>query len=318
MMKLKHCFYTIVLAVVLGSCPGGGSSTDEYAARMQKFVKDISAYARSINPNFIIVPQNGEELAFNNTEPDEGILWSYINAIDGIGIEELFYDTTLNIDNDRLGMLRRLKAAEPRIVIMVSDYANDTTNAILLSKTERFIAFPRKAGNPGDNYDYKIIPALADGDNSPIGTLADAKNYLYLISDDNFTIKGDMITAIQATKYDVVLIDLFFKGTAFTASEINSLKTKSGGGSRLVIAYISIGSAEKYRDYWKSEWKQGSPSWIKKKYDGYGDEFWVEFWHPEWQRIIFGNQDSYIKQIIDAGFDGAYLDNVEAYYSLLH
>jgi len=42
----------------------------------------------------------------------------------------------------------------------------------------------------------------------------------------------------------------------------------------------------------------------------------VQFWNPEWQKIIYGNDDSYMKKILDAGFDGAYLDNVEAYYFL--
>jgi cysteinyl-tRNA synthetase len=42
----------------------------------------------------------------------------------------------------------------------------------------------------------------------------------------------------------------------------------------------------------------------------------VKFWKDDWQEIIYGNEDSYIKKIIDAGFDGAYLDNVEAYYFL--
>jgi cysteinyl-tRNA synthetase len=58
------------------------------------------------------------------------------------------------------------------------------------------------------------------------------------------------------------------------------------------------------------------PDWLKKKYDGYVDEIWVEFWNDEWKSIIYGNDNSYIKKIINAGFDGAYLDNVEGYYSL--
>ncbi|MDD3741560.1 MAG: endo alpha-1,4 polygalactosaminidase, partial [Bacteroidales bacterium] len=102
------------------------------------------------------------------------------------------------------------------------------------------------------------------------------------------------------------------------SAEIQQLKTKANGGQRLVISYISIGSAENYRYYWKSDWKRNNPDWIKKKYDGYEDEFWVEFWNDEWQNIIYGNDSSYIKKIIDADFDGVYLDNVEAYYFLYH
>ena len=82
------------------------------------------------------------------------------------------------------------------------------------------------------------------------------------------------------------------------------------------VFYINIGSAENFRYYWDGNWIIGDPAWIKKKYEGYQDEFYVEFWNPEWQKIIYGNNNSYMKKILDAGFDGAYLDNVEAYYFL--
>ncbi|MFN6076495.1 MAG: hypothetical protein ACK46Y_13095, partial [Fluviicola sp.] len=70
--------------------------------------------------------------------------------------------------------------------------------------------------------------------------------------------------------------------------------------------------------YWESDWRKGKPNWLKKKYDGYDDEIWVEFWEQEWKDIIFGNNESYTKKLIDAQFDGAYLDNVEAFYFLYH
>ena len=68
--------------------------------------------------------------------------------------------------------------------------------------------------------------------------------------------------------------------------------------------------------YWRKPWTINDPSWLKKKYDGYENEVWVEYWNQEWQDIIYGNDDSYTRKVIDAGFDGVYLDNVEAYYFL--
>lgn len=144
------------------------------------------------------------------------------------------------------------------------------------------------------------------------------KIFLYIINSERFSNKQDFIKAIASTNFDVVLIDLFFENNIFTTSDINQLKFKANGAKRLVIAYINIGAAETYRYYWKSNWKLHHPSWIKKKYSGYDDEYWVKFWHKDWQKIIFGNDNSYIKKIIDAGFDGAYLDNVEAYYFLYY
>ncbi|MCL2879980.1 MAG: endo alpha-1,4 polygalactosaminidase, partial [Treponema sp.] len=213
------------------------------------------------------------------------------------------------------------------IKILVSDYVSNNANlpdAINRSQKEGFIAFPRAS----DNYDYMYIPALSGANTNDINTLNDAQNYLYLISTDyyykeNLPDEGKqaMIDAIAATDYDLVIIDLFFEDGMLTRDDVNQLKTKHNGKKRLVVSYISIGSAENYRYYWQKGWKKGAPSWLKKSYDGYPDEYWVEFWNPQWQEIIYGDngfngEDSYIKKIIDAGFDGAYLDNVEAYYFL--
>jgi len=41
----------------------------------------------------------------------------------------------------------------------------------------------------------------------------------------------------------------------------------------LNLAYINIGAAEKFRYYWNPNWKLGNLKWIKKKYQGYDDEF---------------------------------------------
>lgn len=64
------------------------------------------------------------------------------------------------------------------------------------------------------------------------------------------------------------------------------------------------------------KWKLHSPTWLKKKYDGYDDEIWVKFWKKEWQEIIYSGGDSYTQRILSSGFNGVYLDNVEAYYFL--
>ena len=324
-MKARNGFFLVIVAMaVLGmACSGSDddSEQDEYAFRMQTFVTDISIYARQHNNTFIIIPQNGIELVFNNTERGEGIMTSYVNAIDGIGVEELFFNGSLEPDGERLAMLRFLLPRVPRLKIMVSEFVSDNakiSDAIKRNKEEGFISFTRSS----DNYDYKFIPSnITDENPDDVEVLSDAKNYLYLISTDNFSAKQEMINAVAATNYDLVLIDLFFKAgddnlETLNSSDICQLKEKANGGKRLVIAYVSIGSAENFRYYWKPEWQKGNPSWIKKDYEGYGDEYWVEFWHSDWRRIIFGNDDSYIKKIIDAGFDGAYLDNVEAYFFL--
>lgn len=289
--------------------------TNVAGEKMQAFVIDIAQYAKGLNPNFIIIPQNGAELAFNHLSPEEGTNAAYLAAIDGIGVEELFYNGAYAPDNERISMLQQLKNNKK---IMVSEFVNENVNvadAIQRNRNEGFICFPRTK----DNYHYKEIPDTATQANADnITSLSQAKNYLYLINSENYTSKSAMIQAIASTNFDVILIDLFYNGEAFTPAEIQQLKTKATGAKRLVIAYLNIGSAENFRYYWQNDWKLNNPKWIKKKYDGYEDEFWVEFWNEDWQKIIYGNEDSYMKKVIQAGFDGAYLDNVEAYYFLYH
>ncbi|MBL4754848.1 MAG: endo alpha-1,4 polygalactosaminidase [Flavobacteriales bacterium] len=234
-------------------------------------------------------------------------------AIDGIGLEELFYSGGFSLDVERLAFAQELGKTK---TIMVSEFVSSNANvvdAIQRNIEEGFLSFLRV----GTNYDYLQIPDSVNAETAnSISSLSDAANFLYLISTDNYTSKQLMINAIAATNYDVVLIDLFFDGVAFSAPEIQQLKTKANGGKRLVIAYMNIGAAESFRYYWKDNWKQHKPKWLKKKYEGFEDEIWVKFWKKEWQDIIYGNDNSYSKKILDAGFDGVHLDNVEAYYFL--
>jgi cysteinyl-tRNA synthetase, unknown class len=308
---LKGCFF--LLLIFIWSACSKEKKMDEASVKMQDFVINISNYAESLKPGFIIIPQNGIELAFNQTDVASGINENYVNAIEGMGVEELFYNGDRIEDDGRLAMLQQLKSS---ITIMVADYISDNanlSNAIQLNQDQGFLCFPRSSSN----YNYLEIPPNPINENADsIKVLSDAKNYLYLISTDGFTSKQAMIDAIKATNYDVILIDLYFNEEILTPAEVSQLKTKANGGSRLVMSYINVGSAENWRYYWRDGWKLHHPSWLKKKYEGYEDEIWVEFWDSEWQDIIYGNDNSYIKKIINAGFDGAYLDNVEAYYFL--
>ncbi|MGV3631598.1 MAG: endo alpha-1,4 polygalactosaminidase [Bacteroidota bacterium] len=281
--------------------------------KMQDFIVELSEFARAQKPGFALIPQNGAELLFRNLDDTEELDDRLLSAIDGIGIEELFYNGSFEPDDYRLQML--LKARE-RIPVLVADYTSgqsDLDQSYVYNTDAGFLAFPRDSSN----YDYIHIPTYVHQENANnITALKDAKNYLYLISDGGFSTKEDFLEAIRQTNFDVVLIDAFYRDNLFTSADISSLKIKANGGSRLVISYINVGAAEKYRYYWQEDWKLHHPRWLKKEYDGYADEIWVKYWKKDWKEIIYGNSNSYMQKIIDAGFDGAYLDNVEAFYFL--
>lgn len=311
-MTVRTSISLLLLLLAFSNCSKERKS-QKAGNKMQNFIIDISKYARGIDSDFIIIPQNGVELLYQDLDDSEEYDARVLSSIDGYGVEELFFNGEAITADERLQPLLDNKST---LKVMVADYTSNAAN-YNLSKTycndAGFIAFPRDSSN----YDYEKIPSDISNENSnDILKLSDAKNYLYLISTSKFATKTAFMDAIKATNYDVVLIDAFFGDELFTSTEIASLKAKANGGKRLVISYINIGAAEKFRYYWQADWKLKKPNWLYKPYDGYEDEIWVKFWKKDWQEIIYGNDHSYMKKILDSGFDGAYLDNVEAYYFL--
>lgn len=313
---MKNKTTIIILSTVLmllAFTPIKESNTIKAAMKMQDFVIDISKYARTIDPDFIIIPQNGAELPFEKLDTNGKFSAAYMDAIDGIAVEDLFYHGKPKIDNYRLQLLRKVQREKK---VLVSDFItqDEAINAVKTqSIKEDFLLFPRTK----TNMHYREIPEIVPNENAnDILKLSDAKNYLYLINSADIRTKRAFIKAVADTNFDLVAIDLFFNGEPLTAKDVEQMKTKANGGKRLLLSYVNIGAAENWRYYWKPNWKLNNPTWLKKKYAGYADEIYVQFWHEDWKKIIYGNSDSYVKKIADAGFDGAFLDNVEAYYFL--
>ncbi|WP_049784619.1 endo alpha-1,4 polygalactosaminidase [Sediminispirochaeta smaragdinae] len=136
------------------------------------------------------------------------------------------------------------------------------------------------------------------------------------MNESDFPNTATFLSALQATNYDVLLIDLFFDGTEeseLSASEVAALRAKANGGSRIVLAYMSIGEAEHYRYYRKGSWNDNKPVWLAGENSDLPGNYKVRYWSDDWKEIIYENDQSYLKKIIDAGFDGVYLDIIDAY-----
>lgn len=132
-----------------------------------------------------------------------------------------------------------------------------------------------------------------------------------------YQLQNDDTTIIAKSPYDLVVIDYQRDpslGGPFTPAELKRMKVKPDGSRRFVIAYISIGEAENYRYYW------GDRNWgdvrnrtplIEKENPEWEGNLTVKYWEQEWQNLILNDADSYINRIMDAGFDGIYLDKVD-------
>jgi cysteinyl-tRNA synthetase len=115
---------------------------------------------------------------------------------------------------------------------------------------------------------------------------------------------------IGDTAFDLVVVTISAAGGS--RDVIENLK-HSPGGDKIILCYMSIGQAEDYRFYWQREWKQNPPAWLDESDAVWAGDYWVRYWHPDWQAIIYGSPESYLDQILDLGFDGVYLDRVDTY-----
>ncbi len=134
------------------------------------------------------------------------------------------------------------------------------------------------------------------------------------------------VEALIESKYDLLVLEPTRSdrdATDFdTAGMVRRLHDSSGANldSKLVIAYVDIGQAEDWRWYWNGSWvaptesERGTPEFLVSiDPDGWEGNYPVAFWYDEWKEIILYGNNSSIQQVLDDGFDGIYMDWIEAY-----
>ncbi|MDI6886423.1 MAG: endo alpha-1,4 polygalactosaminidase [archaeon] len=66
-------------------------------------------------------------------------------------------------------------------------------------------------------------------------------------------------------------------------------------------------------DSWSFFWSSQQPSWLAAENPVWPGNYKVRYWDSAWQKIIYGSDDADLDKILDAGFDGVYLDIIDAY-----
>ncbi len=326
-LKLLAAIFLVTLILLPSGCldtksdaPIDSSVSDQdYRQQMRDFVIGISTYSKQKNPDFIIIPQNGQELLTSGGHPDDPVVQDYIAAIDGVGREDLFFgyddDNVATNEEDTEYMESLLDIARDNgVVVLVTDYCwNESyVDASSRENADRdYISFAAESRGLDTIPDYPVKPFNVNADD--VISLDDAKNFLYMINPETFDSKEEFLETLQETDYDIILIDLFYYDIPLEADDVTSLKTKSNGGSRIVIAYMSIGESESYRYYWDDSWRIGSPEWLGTENPDWEDNYKVRYWDEEWQTLIYGDEGAYLDMILDADFDGVYLDIIDAF-----
>ena len=170
---------------------------------------------------------------------------------------------------------------------------------------------------------YLIISAI---------TLAPLSAYgadLSAVSSWAYQLQNFDIDELAASPYELIVIDYSHDGSSNQAVTPAEIATLHAAGKK-VLAYFSIGEAEDYRFYFRSSWIKRSrrsscgvkltsaaPSWLDAPNRDWCGNYKVRYWERSWQRILYGVRNgrskSYLDQIIDAGFDGVYLDIVDGF-----
>lgn len=314
-----------LLPGILCSCASSVPDLD-FRQEMRGFVIDLSEYAKGEKTGFIIIPQNGQDLATTDGEPDGPAAAAYLAAIDGQGREDLFYgydeDDAATAAEDTEWMSGFLDVEEEKgVEALVTDYCSTHTKMDDSYAQNVARGYTSLAADSRDLDRIPAYPASPYNENSgDITSLAAAENFLYLLDPSGFASKDDYLNRLAATNYDLIIMDLFYEPAEggsgpveLTPADLAVITAKANGGSRLLICYMSIGEAEDYRFYWEDDWSAGSPEWIEDENPNWEGNYKVRYWDEEWQAVIFGREGAYLDKIIAAGFDGVYLDIIDAF-----
>jgi cysteinyl-tRNA synthetase len=142
-----------------------------------------------------------------------------------------------------------------------------------------------------------------------------------------YQLQGYGLAGLRDSMFDVLVVDYSTTGGAdgeLTPAQVRALRQDGPCGTRTVLAYFSIGEAEDYRYYFRQSWLgpdgqpgTGAPAWLGATNPDWEGNYKVRYWQKAWQRILWGKRrgsdKSYLDRVIDAGFDGVYLDIIDAF-----
>ncbi len=132
--------------------------------------------------------------------------------------------------------------------------------------------------------------------------------------------------ALALSDYDMLVIEPTSTVSGMEdydiAGTVAMLKAMPAGDMthrKMVIAYVDLGQAETWRYYWtwSTKWNKGQPKpadWpgyiLTPDPDGWSGDYNVAYWDVAWKDILI---NGLIDEAVVDGFDGVYLDWIEAY-----
>lgn len=296
----------------------------DFREQLRVFVQRISTYARSENPNFVVIAKGSPELLTKIDIIDVekvSTARTYIRSIDGILVDGLFFGEKTVGEPTKPEKLEKILnyvrlAKKNNLNVMVMDYvksAQQAEQSYVFNQELELTPFVANAKGEDLNSIPTFLETPYKENSKSILSMIDAKNFLYLGDSSSFGRQDEFALRIHDTNYDIVAVNIMHGRLPLSRQAVETLKYKKLGSKRLVLAHVDIGSAASHDYFWQADWREGSPSWISGPTKDNPDRHFIQYWRPEWQRIIFGDTNSYIYGLVAQGFDGVILTGLDSY-----
>ncbi|WP_142848291.1 hypothetical protein [Telmatospirillum sp. J64-1] len=298
---------------------------------MRAIVGEISSYAKTRDPNFLVLVRDGLELAQRSDRevqldeflaegrddviiPSQGTLERvYLRAVDGFVLDGTFcgrdeWDraTSAGDTEDTLALAQTVRREGPRMLTV-----EHCGKADLRSNAHRRAASANMLAYAEGGQQMATIPSGRPwGENAEsVMSLAAARNFLLHEDSRSWDSRADWIAALRGTNHDLLIVNPFHRmADPLTREEVQKLKYKSLGSRRLVFASMSLGIARETGFYWNKDWRLGNPAWLSAPATVPGS-YVVDYEAEPWKDILGRT----IAGIMDLGFDGVMLEDADAY-----
>ncbi|UCC92826.1 MAG: hypothetical protein JSW25_09215 [Thermoplasmata archaeon] len=315
MRKLAPVLGICLLLVVSSGCLQFMEEDMEPDDEMRWLVQRISDKGREVDMDFVVIVANGEDLATKGS----GTAGGYLAAIDGVAREDLYFgwngldSATPWSTSERISAQLNVSKDAGKTV-MVVDRCSERGYMWDASEWATESGFLYFASNSAGLDTIPVYPADPPGAHrGNVSSLSDAKNHLVLTVPKGWTTRDAYLTELRMTNYDVLVIDAYYNGTPLTFEEVDSLRTKKHGGSRLVIAVIGLGEVDERQHVWRDLYHTQPPNWLGDEVSNHEGRHHVKYWEDSWRRVLYKSEGSWLNVVLDAGFDGVYLMGGDAH-----
>ncbi len=118
---------------------------------------------------------------------------------------------------------------------------------------------------------------------------------------------GTKINDILEHPYSLVVLNISKDGSDEKKYDVEKIKELKQNG-KYVLALLNLDEIQSYQFYWQEDWFIGHPKFIADQISS--QDFKVKFWKDGFKKRVIRR---YLNRVLEQGFDGVYLLNVDGY-----